>query len=62
MLLAERGAEYVWPRRHGAVISAVNYSETLARLARHGKAIDQSEAQLHLLELKLVAFERNTRP
>jgi PIN domain nuclease of toxin-antitoxin system len=58
MLLAERGADYVWQRRHGAVLSTVNYTEALTRLARHGKSLDQSEDRLRLLELDLVPFDR----
>ncbi len=58
VLLAERGADYVWERRHGALISTVNYAETLTRLVRHGKPIDQSEAYLGHLELELVPFDR----
>jgi PIN domain nuclease of toxin-antitoxin system len=58
MLLAEPGAEYVWHRRHGAVLSTVNYAETLTRLVRHGKALDKSESHLELLGLTLVPFDR----
>lgn len=58
MLLAERGADYVWQRRHGAVLSTVNYAECLTRLARHGKPLDRSEARLGMLELELIPFDR----
>lgn len=58
LLLAEIGADAVWQRRHGALISAVNYAEVLTRLVRHGKPLDQCEARLNLLELEIVPFDR----
>ena len=57
MILGEPGADSVWERRRGALLSAVNYAEVLSRLVRHGKKLEETQARLGRLELDLVSFD-----
>lgn len=51
LLFGEPGADRVEKRLSGALVSAVNYHEVLAKLTDHG--VDVAEAQMMLAELDI---------
>lgn len=58
VLFREPGSERVAPVFPGALISAVNLSEVLARFARDGKAVRPVAARLEQAGLRVVPFDR----
>jgi ribonuclease VapC len=57
LLLHERGADAVAPHLPRAVLSTVNYSETLTKLIDRGKPLGESVAGLARLRLEVVPFD-----
>jgi ribonuclease VapC len=58
MIRGEAGGDFVWERRRGAVVSAVNYAEVVSRLVRHGKSPEAAQARLEHLQLQPVPFDQ----
>ena len=58
LMLAEPGESVVRERGENALISAVNYSETLAKLVERGVELSAAKNLLELLDLNLVAFDQ----
>ena len=59
LLFKEAGHEQVAAQLQGALISAVNWSEVLARFARDGHATTDVAAMLAPLPLQIVAFDED---
>lgn len=57
LLLAEKGAGVVVNRLPGAILSAVNYSETLTKAVDRGKPFDAAVADVTRLRLSIVPFD-----
>jgi ribonuclease VapC len=56
-LRKEKGAERVQEALSSACISAINLSETIAKLAEYGKPIEEIAYHIGLLQIPVVAFE-----
>jgi ribonuclease VapC len=59
LLLREPGHEKVAGYLPGAVISAVNYSEVLARLVRHGVSPEDARPRIGELGIVVVGFDQD---
>ena len=57
VLLSEGGAEAARPRLAGGCVSAVNYSEVLARAARRCGSLESARRQVDRYDLAVVAFD-----
>ncbi len=58
LLLGEPGADRVRARRAGAIISAVNYAEVLARTARLCGSPDEAARRVGQHEFAVIPFDR----
>ena len=58
LVLAEPGESVVREHGENGLVSAVNYSETLAKLFERGVEHSKARSLLDLLDLKLVAFDQ----
>jgi ribonuclease VapC len=58
LVLAEPGESVVRARGENGLISAVNYSETLAKLAERGFDEGSGQRMLDMLDLEIVPFDR----
>jgi PIN domain nuclease of toxin-antitoxin system len=57
-LFVEDGAKIVEARGHAAIVSAVNYSEVLAKAVERGAKQSQPESSLASFSLLVVPFDR----
>jgi len=57
MLFGEPGCDFVESRGNGAVVSAVGYSETLAKLIDRGIELADAERLIGRLSLHIAAFD-----
>jgi ribonuclease VapC len=60
VLLGEPGAEMVIARRHGAMMSAVNYSEVLARTAELSGSLEEAKRRVDRQEITVVSLDQST--
>jgi PIN domain nuclease of toxin-antitoxin system len=57
VVLGEKGGDFVWNRRHGAAVSAVNYAEVVSTLVRHGTSAENARAGLRRVQFDIVVFD-----